>query len=404
MEDYPPLPWSRSLSRAPPRPSCPPDLTETHLYIRDFVRKTRQRLNFTAVQLPILDDQQLSELSEGERVLIPLSCSALNALASMTHQLGTLTTQIGNIQGVIATVPTFPTLESGLSPINASFRDLSQSMSAVPPPQAPAPSRPPVSPTGTTTRPTPLPMQTKAKSRAPPLNKGPHSSFDPDIPRDDADTCAFYGNSWAYVDKCPDSWETNAFFEGKYPDPTTCISGCLAPDFPKSQPSYTQADSAGAMKGRKNMCSLPAAKSASASNVATAIQAPMLLPTAESTLYAPRSSPSKDQQAPLIAATFPNIAAHILRDANCILPLAVTTKVNDRGSVTRLVTNAATPAVAFAAYFDALSCQLNKSFPVCDSPWLRFRLPPTRFSLPSTPSPLRSSQRIRRNSSCALRS
>jgi len=107
----------------------------------------------------------------------------------------------------------------------------------------------------------------------------------------------------------------------------------------------------------------------------------MYLPTAERRFFAPRSSPSERSQAPLIAATFPNIAARVLRDANCVLPLAVTTKVNDRGSVTLLVTDPATPAAAFAPYFDALSNQLNKSFPVGDSPWLPFRLVPNESQL-----------------------
>jgi len=75
-----------------------------------------------------------------------------------------------------------------------------------------------------------------------------------------------------------------------------------------------------------------------------------------------------------MAATFPDIAAYVLRDANCILHLAVTTKVNDCGSVTLLVSDPATPTAAFAPYFDALSSQLNKSFPVGESPWLPFRL------------------------------
>jgi len=110
-------------------------------------------------------------------------------------------------------------------------------------------------------------------------------------------------------------------------------------------------------------------------------QRPKSLPTAERRFYAPRSSPSEHPQASLIAATFPDICARVLRDANCILPLAVTTKVNDRGSVTLLVTDPATPAAAFAPYFDALSSQLNKSFPVGDSPWLPFRLAPNETQL-----------------------
>jgi len=102
---------------------------------------------------------------------------------------------------------------------------------------------------------------------------------------------------------------------------------------------------------------------------------------AERRFYALRSSPSEHPQAPLIAATFPNIAAQVLSDANCVLPLAVTTNVNDLGSVTLLVTDPATTAAAFAPYFDALSNQLNKSFPVGESPWLPFRLAPNEAQL-----------------------
>ena len=176
-------------------------------------------------------------------------------------------------------------------------------------------------------------------------------------------------------------WEANAFHEGKSPNPTTCIPGHLAPDCPKPQPSYAQAACKGSSKGKKNKSFLMAAQVASASNLTPATQAPRSLPTAERRFYPPRSSPSEHPQEPLIAATFPEIAPRFLRDANCILPLAVTTKVNDRGSVTLVVTDPTTPAAAFAPYFDALSSQLKKSFPVVGSPWLPFRLAPNEVQL-----------------------
>ena len=110
-------------------------------------------------------------------------------------------------------------------------------------------------------------------------------------------------------------------------------------------------------------------------------QPPKSLPTAERRFYTPRSTPSEHPQASLIVATFPDIAARVLRDANSILPLVVTTKVNDRGSVTLLVTDPATPAAAFAPYFDALSSQLNKAFPVGESPWFPFHLTPNEAQL-----------------------
>jgi len=293
MDVLPPLPSSATPSRASSRQSSTPELSESHLYIRDFVRETRQCLHFTSTQLPILDDRQLSELSDGETLLLPLCCSALNALASMTRQLDTITTQLGNIQSVVATLPTFPALEGALTPINASLRDLSQRVSAAPHPQAPAPTRPSVPPTRTTTHPMPPPPQVRTKARAPPPNKSTPSSFDPDIPRYDPDTHSFYGNPRAYADKFPDSWEANAFREGKYPDPTTFIAGHLAPDCPKTQPLYAQAATAGAPKGKKNKSSLTAAKVASSSNAAPVPQRPKSLPTAERRFYAPRSSPSE---------------------------------------------------------------------------------------------------------------
>jgi len=155
--------------------------------------------------------------------------------------------------------------------------------------------------------------------------------------------------------------------DGKYHDPTTFIAGHLTPDYPKPLPSYAQAASTGAPKGKNNKSSLPAAKVVSASNVVPVVQAPNSLPAAERRFYAPRSLPSEQPQAHLIAATFPEITARMLRNATSILPLAVTTKVNDRGSVTLLVTDPDTPAAAFAPYFDALASQLNKSFPRGDS-------------------------------------
>ena len=125
MEDLPPLTSSGAPSRALSRQSATPALRESHQSIPEFVPETRQRLNFTSIQLPILDNHQLSEPSDSETILVPLSCSALNVLAYMTGQLDPITTQLGNIQAVVATLPTFPPLGTTLTPINASLRDLS---------------------------------------------------------------------------------------------------------------------------------------------------------------------------------------------------------------------------------------------------------------------------------------
>ena len=201
-------------------------------------------------------------------------------------------------------------------------------------------------------------------------------------------TRSFYGEPQAYVVKFPDSWEANTLREGKYPDPTTFIAGHLAPDCPNPHQMYAKAASTGTSNGKKNKSSLTAAQVASASHSGPDTQPLKSLPAAERRFYAPRFSPSEHQQASLIAATFPDIAARGLRDAKCVLPHAVTTKVNDRGSVTLLVSDPATPAAAFAPYFDALSSQLNTSFPVGAHPWLPFRLAPNEAQLPMDSLPI----------------
>jgi len=78
-------------------------------------------------------------------ILVPLSCSALNVLASMTGQLDTITTQLGNIQQAVHTMATWPALQGALDPINAAIRDLSHRVTS-PVPQALAPTRRPVPP------------------------------------------------------------------------------------------------------------------------------------------------------------------------------------------------------------------------------------------------------------------
>jgi len=277
-------------------------------------------------------------------------------------------------------------MENALSLINASIHDLSHRTTTAPPPTLTL-VQPVVSPTGTTTRaasPPPL-----SRPSAPPP-KPCFSSFDPDIPRYDPVARVFYGDLRAYAIKFPDSWEAHAFCEGNYPDLFSFILGYLDPYCPKPQPSYAQvASSSAPKKSKQNKKSTTASKVAAVVNSAPALQKPKSLPgpTAERRFYAPRSTPTEHSESPMIAATFPNIASRLLRDANCTLPLAVIAKVNDRGSVTLLVSDPATPVAAFTPYFDALTAQLNPSFPVGDSPWLPFPLAPNevQLAIPSLP-------------------
>jgi len=124
-----------------------------------------------------------------------------------------------------------------------------------------------------------------------------------------------------------------------------------------------------------------ASKVAATSNSSPARQAPKSLPTREGRLYTPCSSPTNHPESLLIPATVSDIAARVLRDANCTLPLAVTPKANDRGSVTLLVSHHTTPAAAFTPSIDAFRTQLNCSFPVSDSPWVPFHPAPNEIQM-----------------------
>src|SRR5437879_8978737 len=75
------------------------------------------------------------------------------------------------------------------------------------------------------------------------------------------------------------------------------------------------------------------------------------------------------------------MVAAVLRAANCSLPRSFKALVNDKGSVTLVVTDTSVPASSYAPYFEALTTKLNQSFPVGENPWLPFRPTPTFVQL-----------------------
>lgn len=172
------------------------------------------------------------------------------------------------------------------------------------------------------------------------------------------------------------------FCDGKYHYTCTFIARHLDPDCPKPQPLYAQvALSSAPKKGMINKNSTPVSKVAIASNSGPAPLAPKSLPTAKRRFDATRSTPTQHHESSLIGATFPDLAPGVLSDANCTRPQAVTATINDKGSVTLLVSDPTTPAGTFAPYFDALTSQLNRSFPGGDSPSLLFGLAPNKVQL-----------------------
>ena len=124
----------------------------------------------------------------------------------------------------------------------------------------------------------------------------------------------------------------------------------------------------------------------SASSVAVAsgevfTKSPPPLPQAGSRFFSSRTTFEPHPESLKRAAHFPDIAASVLREANCSLPLSFTSTVNDKGSVSLLGTDLLTPASAYTPYFAPLTSRLNKAYPVGNSPWDLFKPAPNEAQL-----------------------
>ena len=163
----------------------------------------------------------------------------------------------------------------------------------------------------------------------------------------------------------------------------------LYPDH-TSSPSYAQAASGSGSGGKTKKATKPPSPQQVASAAAPRVKkGPPSLPGAQRRFFAPRLSPVPHPEAPGTAATFPDIAAHVLRESNCLLPLGISASVNIRGAISLTVTDKATPAASYAPYFESLTRTLNQSFPVGKNRWAPFILAPTAVQLAIHALPLR---------------
>jgi len=126
--------------------------------------------------------------------------------------------------------------------------------------------------------------------------------------------------------------------------------------------------------------------SVSASSVAVVsgevfTKSPPPLPQAVRRFFASRTTIEPHPEALKIVAQFPDIAASVLTEANCSLPLSFTCTVNDKGSVSLLGSDLHTSASAYTPYFAPLSSRLNKAFPVGNSPWDLFKPAPNETQI-----------------------
>ena len=190
-----------------------------------------------------------------------------------------------------------------------------------------------------------------------------------------------FGDPEQYAKLYPHSYEAGEFRRGAY-DVSSFTPGHLHPDF-RPSPCYAQAASSSGSGGKgKGKAGKPPSTQLVASAVAPPVNnGPPSLPGAQRRFFAPRQSPSPHPDALTIAAIFPDIAARVLRESNCLLPFGFSATVNPRGSVSLTVMDKATHAASYAPFFDSLTRALNQSFPAGENPWCTLVLALTAVEL-----------------------
>ena len=341
-------------SRNPsPAPLSPLPTTGNLDHLVSIFHQTATDLGLPAAGFPPITPANISTLSIGELILLPLLYTSFQSSVHIATALENLSTEIHDLSSQISNLD-LSLQPSNLALLQASLHDIASRPPAPPPP--------------------------------PPNTVWPSPAADPDLPRYDMSTSPppIYGNPEGFVKKYPHTWEAEEFAKGKYPPSPTWTPGHLDPDWrspmaiaTKATPTYAQAVAPRA-KGKKVR---QAKASASASSAAVALgelftKSPPPLPQAVRRFFASRTTFEPHPEAIKIAAHFPDIAASVLREANCSLPLSFTCMANDIGSVSLLGTDLHTSASAYTPYFAPLPARLNTAFPVGNSPWDLFKPAP----------------------------
>jgi len=315
---------------------CQPE--DRHLH--HFLLKTRQLTGLTAEQLPVPSLSEIGDVSLADSTILPLLCSLVHAMSAMGKEIEQLRLQTSDLESRVANCfPEGVDHSTQLNQIQASLRDLSNRVAHLPPTQAP------VLPPAQTSRPRPsaVPAPPGPSTRAPPQRPTKEST-----------------QSYAAI-----VGGTSEFDKGA-----------------REVLAARNNNNSNTTRRKKNSAtSTSATKVAAAAKEASSPRAPPPLASAARRFFAPRSSPAPHPDAADIKGHLPDLAASVLREANCSLPRSLKAIVNDRGSVTLIVVDTSVPGASNAPYFEALSTKLNQSFPVGPNPWLPFRLAPTSVQL-----------------------
>jgi len=380
-----------------PAPLSPLPTTGNLHHLVSLFHQTAADLGLPAEGFPPISPANISTLSIREQMLLPLLSTSLQSSVLIALALDNLSTEIHDLCSEVANLD-FSPQPPNLAPLQASLRDIASPLPSTTQPSFP-PQRPNVPQLATHassgSRPAPTNTfnpahQGKGKERAPPAPPPPpHNTVwpsptaDPDLPRYDMSTSppTMYGNPDAFAKKYPHTWEALEFAKGKYPPGPSWTPCHFDPDWrppttiaSKATPTYAQ-DAAPPAKGKKGR---QAKGPLSASYVAVAAgeflpKPSPPLPQAVRRFFASRTTFEPHPEALKMAAHFPDIAASVLREANCSLPLSFSCTVNDKGSVSLLGTDLHTPATADTPYFAPLTLRSNKAFLIGNSPWDIFK-------------------------------
>jgi len=203
----------------------------------------------------------------------------------------------------------------------------------------------------------------------------------------------WYGNPDTYAKRHPDSPQAAILFASRHPQseeakpyseryPATLLFHTgPPPGYTVSDPRQPQEQTWAQVTRKGGKCKTNAtAAQVAASSKSSVPKGPPPLPAAQPHFFAPRTSPTPPNDSFIMTATLPDIMAAVLKEANCSLPLSLTTSVNRNGAVT-LTANPDTPSSADSPFFDAMTKKLNQSFPVGNNLFLVSREAPTTVEL-----------------------
>jgi len=228
-----------------PAPLSPLPTTGNLDHLVSLFHQTAADLGLPAAGFPPITPANISTLSIGEQMLLPLLCTTLQSRVHIATALESLSTEIHDLSSQVANLD-FSPQPPNLAPLQASLRDIasrlpSTAQTSFPPQRPSVPQQATHPPTGS--RPTPTgstnpSRQEKGKERAPPAppppppnTVWPSPSADPDLPRYEMSTSprTLYGNPEAFAKKYPHTWEAEEFAKGKYPPGPSWTPGHLDP-------------------------------------------------------------------------------------------------------------------------------------------------------------------------------